>query len=155
MNKRRSTYCGAKYLLSFRVHSKPNPTLIPLLQVFRVPVEERRHKQLSENAFEDQRQREICQDVMAKTGASIEISFAKDQSLTILITGKPDALAKARRLVLHQLQTQVPSLPSSMSSLSHFYFLTSAKNSVLLTGAHLGPIAKGMKLSLCWWLANQ
>lgn len=75
-------------------------------QVFRVPLEERRYKQPNENAFGDDRQREICRDIMAKTGASIEISSGKDQGLTIMVTGKPELLAKARRMVLTQLQTQ-------------------------------------------------
>lgn len=77
------------------------------IQVFRVPLEERRYKQPNENAFGDDRQREICRDIMAKTGAAIEISSGKDQGLTIMVTGKPELLAKARRMVLTQLQTQV------------------------------------------------
>ena len=77
------------------------------MQVFRVPLEERRYKQPNENAFGDDRQREICRDIMAKTGAAIEISSGKDQGLTIMVTGKPELLAKARRMVLTQLQTQV------------------------------------------------
>lgn len=77
------------------------------IQVFRVPLEERRYKQPNENAFGDDRQREICRDIMSKTGAAIEISSGKDQGLTIMVTGKPELLAKARRMVLTQLQTQV------------------------------------------------
>ena len=77
------------------------------MQVFRVPMEERRYKKPNENAFGDDRQREICRDIMAKTGAAIEISSGKDQGLTIMVTGKPELLAKARRMVLTQLQTQV------------------------------------------------
>ena len=72
-----------------------------------MPLEERRYKQPNENAFGDDRQREICRDIMAKTGAAIEISSGKDQGLTIMVTGKPELLAKARRMVLTQLQTQV------------------------------------------------
>ena len=70
-------------------------------------MEERRYKQPNENAFGDDRQREICRDIMAKTGAAIEISSGKDQGLTIMVTGKPELLAKARRMALTQLQTQV------------------------------------------------
>lgn len=75
-------------------------------QVFRVPLEERRYKKPNESAFGDDRQRDICRDIMAKTGAAIEISSGKDQGLTIMVTGKPELLAKARRMVLTQLQTQ-------------------------------------------------
>lgn len=70
-------------------------------------MEERRYKKPNENAFGDDRQREICREIMAKTGAAIEISSGKDQGLTIMVTGKPELLAKARRMVLTQLQTQV------------------------------------------------
>lgn len=75
--------------------------------MFRVPLEERRYKKPNESAFGDDRQRDICRDIMAKTGAAIEISSGKDQGLTIMVTGKPELLAKARRMVLTQLQTQV------------------------------------------------
>lgn len=74
--------------------------------MFRVPLEERRYK-TGDSPFGDDRQGQTCRDVMAKTGAAIEVSSAKDQSLTILVTGKPDAVAQARRMVLTQLQTQV------------------------------------------------
>ena len=74
-------------------------------------MEERRYKKPNENAFGDDRQREICREIMAKTGAAIEISSGKDQGLTIMVTGKPELLAKARRMVLTQLQTQVKKKP--------------------------------------------
>ena len=41
------------------------------------------------------------------TGVAIEISLAKDRSLSVVITGKEDAVKMARKLVLQQLQTQV------------------------------------------------
>lgn len=76
-----------------------------ITQVFRVPLEERRYK-TGDSPFGDDRQGQTCRDVMAKTGAAIEVSSAKDQSLTIMVTGKPDAVAQARRMILTQLQTQ-------------------------------------------------
>ena len=78
-------------------------------------MEERRYKKPNENAFGDDRQREICRDIMAKTGAAIEISSGKDQGLTIMVTGKPELLAKARRMVLTQLQTQVKLLNCNLN----------------------------------------
>ncbi len=39
-------------------------------------------------------------------GVSIEISSAKDKSLTVVITGKGDAVMRARKQVVQQLQTQ-------------------------------------------------
>ena len=73
-------------------------------QVFRVPLEEVTSKQFSE--FGDGRQN-MCRDVNSKTGASIEMSYAKDKSLNILATGKPAQVAMARREILKRLQTQV------------------------------------------------
>lgn len=52
-------------------------------------------------------QSKICTDIMQKTEAHIEISSCKDQSLTILVTGKEEAVLKARRLIVKELQTQV------------------------------------------------
>jgi len=74
-------------------------------QVFKVPLEERRLAQLKDSVLGDEQQG-ICRDIMVKTGAAIEISCAKDLSLTIMVTGKQDAVAQARRMVLARLQTQ-------------------------------------------------
>jgi len=46
-------------------------------------------------------------NVMDKSGAKIEMSSSRDQSLTFLITGKPDAVLKARRDLFAQFQTQM------------------------------------------------
>ena len=46
---------------------------------------------------------------MDKTGAKIEMSSSKDQSLTFLISGKNDIVLKARRELLVQFQTQASS----------------------------------------------
>ena len=78
-----------------------------MLQVFKVPAEERRFKAASEFGSSDKQQLDICKDVSQETGAQIEFSEAKDESLTVMITGKPAAVAFARRLVVAKLQTQV------------------------------------------------
>lgn len=77
-------------------------------QVFCVPLEERRYKEMTEQQFGKKggQQASICSDIMAKTGAAIEMSMAKDQSLTVVITGKVDVVMKARKYVVQQLQTQ-------------------------------------------------
>ena len=41
------------------------------------------------------------------TGVAIEMSMAKDESLTVVITGKGEHVMKARKMVVQQLQTQV------------------------------------------------
>lgn len=74
-------------------------------QVFRVPYEERA-KIDGNNQFGESASSRICAEINSRTGAHIEISSAKDQSLTFLVTGKNDAVAKARRLVLEKFQTQ-------------------------------------------------
>lgn len=78
-----------------------------LTQVFSVPFEEKRYKNF--NSFgngEMERQNAVIRDVMTKTNTTIEVCNAKDQSLTILVTGKKDNVAQAKRLVLNSLQTQ-------------------------------------------------
>jgi len=78
-----------------------------ITQMFSVPIEERKYKDINEQRFgQTESQSKICQDIMNKTGVAIEISLARDQSLTVLITGKADSVMKARRLVVGQLQTQ-------------------------------------------------
>lgn len=49
-----------------------------------------------------------CSAIMKETGALIEISSSKDQSLTFLVTGKQDSVMDARRRILSTFQTQVP-----------------------------------------------
>ena len=44
---------------------------------------------------------------MYYAGVAIEISSAKDGSLSVVITGKEETVKTARKLVLQQLQTQV------------------------------------------------
>ncbi|KAG8181791.1 hypothetical protein JTE90_000083 [Oedothorax gibbosus] len=78
-----------------------------ITQMFRVPVEERRFREMNNQRFGEQgEQAKICADIMQKTGAHIEISSSKDQSLTILVTGKEEAVLKARRQIVKELQTQ-------------------------------------------------
>ena len=49
----------------------------------------------------------MCNCAYYCTGVAIEISLAKDRSLSVVITGKEEAVKMARKLVLQQLQTQV------------------------------------------------
>lgn len=48
------------------------------------------------------------------------MSLAKDESLTVVITGKSDAVMKARKLVTQQLQTQVWYIPSVSTQLLYW-----------------------------------
>lgn len=76
-----------------------------ITQVFHVRQEERA-KLDGNNQFGESASSSICADITKRTGAHIEISSAKDLSLTFLVTGKSDAVAKARKLVLEKFQAQ-------------------------------------------------
>lgn len=74
-------------------------------QVFHVPLEERKYKDI--NQFGEGDQAKVCVDIMHKTGAHLELSLAKDQGLSIMVSGKLDAVMKARKEIVSRLQTQV------------------------------------------------
>uniref|UniRef100_A0A673J6X4 Vigilin n=1 Tax=Sinocyclocheilus rhinocerous TaxID=307959 RepID=A0A673J6X4_9TELE len=61
--------------------------------VFHVPLEERKYKDI--NQFGEGDQAKVCLDIMHKTGAHLELSMAKDQGLSIMVSGKHDAVMKA------------------------------------------------------------
>lgn len=58
---------------------------ILLLKVFHIPSEERRVD--SSNKFGEGDLLKTCADIMQSTGATIETSYAKDQSLTFVVIG--------------------------------------------------------------------
>ena len=72
--------------------------------VFRVPFEER--KLDHSEKFGEGESMSTCLNIMRDTGAHIEISSSKDQSLTFLITGKQNEVLEARRKILIHFQTQ-------------------------------------------------
>lgn len=76
------------------------------MQVFHVPLEERRYKDNSQ--FGEGEEAKVCLDIMQRTGAHIELSLAKDQGLSIMVTGKHESVMKARKEIVARLQTQVP-----------------------------------------------
>lgn len=47
-----------------------------------------------------------CKAIMKETGANIEISSSKDQSLTFIINGRPNEVQDAYRLIMMHFQTQ-------------------------------------------------
>ncbi|XP_055648372.1 vigilin-like [Falco peregrinus] len=75
-----------------------------ITQVFHVPLEEKKYKDM--NQFGEGEQAKICLDIMQKTGAHLELSLAKDQGLSIMVSGKPEAVTKARKQIVTRLQTQ-------------------------------------------------
>ena len=88
--------------------------------MFHVPVEERRF-QFDEPSFgSESRQSEIVRDIIEHTGCDIEMSQAKDRSLTIMVSGKPSAVVQARREILTKLQTQVSWLVSELVHCTYY-----------------------------------
>ena len=49
----------------------------------------------------------VCHQIQQATGAHIEISHAKDESLTFLVTGKYSDVLEARRRIQNAFQMQV------------------------------------------------
>lgn len=72
-------------------------------QVFTVPFEERK---IDSEKFGEGESMRTCQAIMKDTGAHIEISSGKDQSLTFLVTGRAGEVLDARRKILIHYQTQ-------------------------------------------------
>uniref|UniRef100_A0A8C9WS62 High density lipoprotein binding protein b n=1 Tax=Scleropages formosus TaxID=113540 RepID=A0A8C9WS62_SCLFO len=84
-----------------------------ITQVFHVPLEERRYR--DNGQFGEGEEAKVCLDIMQRTGAHIELSLAKDQGLSIMVTGKLDSVMKARKEIVARLQTQV--------EMCHFLFV--------------------------------
>ncbi|CRK92791.1 CLUMA_CG006242, isoform A [Clunio marinus] len=74
-----------------------------ITQVFYVPSTERKFEN---DKFGEGESLRSCQTIMKETGAHIEITSGKDQSLTFLITGKASEVVEARRKILIHFQTQ-------------------------------------------------
>lgn len=70
-------------------------------------MEERRFNSDEPSFGNESRQSEIIRNVIEQTGCDVEISQAKDHSLTIMVTGKPICVLGARKAILSKLQTQV------------------------------------------------
>nr|CAI5828480.1 unnamed protein product [Callosobruchus analis] len=68
-----------------------------------VPFEERK---VDGQRFGEGEPNHICADIMRKTGAHIEISQGRDQSLTFLVTGIHKEVLEARKKILQRFQTQ-------------------------------------------------
>lgn len=99
---------GAKTANKVKQQPAPPPPVISSScnQVFKIPYEERKYKNLSPIVGDAERQSETILGIMSKTGTTIEVSVTKDQCLTVMISGKREATAEARRLVVGGLQAQ-------------------------------------------------
>lgn len=77
--------------------------MLNFLQVFYVPSTERK---FDNDKFGEGESLRSCQTIMKETGAHIEISSGKDNSLTFLVTGKATEVLEARRKIFVHFQTQ-------------------------------------------------
>jgi len=87
-----------------RWNTKPRVQSSTITQVFHIPAEER--KGLNIEGFGSGDANKKLTSIEANCGAKIEMSSSKDRSLTFLITGKPDAVLRAKKEVLVGFQTQ-------------------------------------------------
>ena len=79
--------------------------------MFSIPIEEQRHRQLDENVFGNvTQQTRLTAEVADETNTKIEMSLSKDGTLSVCITGKREAVSKAKKLLLQKLQKQVLSV---------------------------------------------
>merc|ERR1719211_689130 len=93
-----------------------------MTQVFHIPVEERKDQASGHFGAGSEDSHKNIKNVMEKTGAKIEMSSNKDQSLTFLITGNKETVLRARRELLVQFQTQA-SVSISVPKDHHKYIL--------------------------------
>merc|ERR1719412_583800 len=95
-----------------------------ITSVFHIPVEERKDQvaSLDFGGGSTEKNHNLIKSVMEKTGAKIEMSSSKDQSLTFLISGKQETVLKARRELLVQFQTQA-SMSVAIPKEHHRYIL--------------------------------
>jgi len=91
-------------------------------QVFKIPYEERKYKNLTAHFGDSEQQSKVILDVMQKTGATIEVSVTKDQCLTIVVSGKREQTMNARARVTAGLQTQA-SIEMSIPKDHHKFIL--------------------------------
>lgn len=71
-------------------------------------MEERRYKNLDQPFSNDRTaQAQACQQIAKQHDVHIETTLARDQSLTVVLTGKSESVMKAKRDVINKLQTQV------------------------------------------------
>merc|ERR1719192_2506378 len=102
---------------------KPMLMSSTVTQVFHIPVEERKDQVMADfGGGSTEKNHNLIKSVMEKTGAKIEMSSSKDQSLTFLISGKQETVLKARRELLVQFQTQA-SMSIAIPKEHHRYIL--------------------------------
>lgn len=73
-------------------------------QVFHVPVEERRYKDVA-NSFGNETNKK-CMEIADKLGVKVEICCSKDLSLHIVLSGPNEKIVEAKTKIIKELQTE-------------------------------------------------
>lgn len=117
-----------------------------------MPLEERRYKDNSQ--FGEGEEAKVCLDIMQRTGAHIELSLAKDQGLSIMVTGKLDSVMKARKEIVARLQTQVCDSACSLSNRCIKTLLCFCLKKIWITraGTTRSPIIHSDLILLWFWM---
>jgi hypothetical protein len=71
-------------------------------QVFRVPIEERKYKDVNFGNETNKR----CEDIASKLGVKVELCCSKDQTLHIVISGLEEKVLEAKRAIVNELSTE-------------------------------------------------
>lgn len=74
-------------------------------QVFHVPVEERKYKDVAGNSFGNETNKK-CNEIATRMGVKVEICCSKDQSLHIVISGNEEKVLDAKKAIIAELQTE-------------------------------------------------
>jgi len=75
-----------------------------IMTVFHVPQE--KLAKMNHANFGESTSHVLCADITKSTGARIEMSMAKDNSLSFIVSGKVDAVPVAKKLILEKFQAQ-------------------------------------------------
>uniref|UniRef100_A0A2I3H4V3 Vigilin n=1 Tax=Nomascus leucogenys TaxID=61853 RepID=A0A2I3H4V3_NOMLE len=98
--------------------NKIRPIKASVITQVHVPLEERKYTDM--NQFGEGEQAKICLEIMQRTGAHLELSLAKDQGLSIMVSGKLDAVMKAWKDIVGRLQTQASATVAIPKEHRHF-----------------------------------
>lgn len=77
-----------------------------MTEAFKLSANERASRGLAKTFGNTNDEQQKCNQIAQQTGTKIELCEAKDQSLTILITGKRQNVEQARTYLVRELQTQ-------------------------------------------------
>eukprot|EP01135_Chromosphaera_perkinsii_P002133 Nk52_evm67s217 gene=Nk52_evmTU67s217 len=84
---------------------KPAIKSSSVTQVFQISLGQQKYG--NEKTIGEKSHAQICREVMEKTNTTIDVSISKDQTLTLVVMGKPEMVSKAKKMLLDKFQTRV------------------------------------------------